>query len=54
MSPETVYAVFGTKRDLLHAVVQRPPPASPDGDVVGDEGSSTGCGRNPTRGGASS
>ena len=37
VSPETVYAVFGTKRDLLRAVVQQAAAGAPDRDVVGDE-----------------
>ena len=37
VSPETVYAVFGTKRELLHAVVQSAATGAVEGGAVVDE-----------------
>ena len=37
VSPETVYAVFGSKRDVLRAVVERAAAGVVGGDVVRDE-----------------
>jgi AcrR family transcriptional regulator len=36
VSPETVYATFGTKRDVLRAVAERAAAGAPDAEVVGE------------------
>ena len=54
VSPETVYAVFGTKRDLLHAVVQAAATGVAEGGAVVEAELLDRVRAEPTRVGASS